>query len=60
MSHQQTIVFISKIKNNSWKPEFVSSFNMGNIIFVKMSKQDPLTFMVIVIFLMWITRLCCN
>jgi hypothetical protein len=24
-----------KLRNNSWKPLFVSSFNMGNIIFVK-------------------------
>ena len=22
------------LRNNSWKPEFVYSFNMGNIIFV--------------------------
>jgi hypothetical protein len=23
-----------ELRNNSWKPEFVSSFNMGTIIFV--------------------------
>jgi hypothetical protein len=28
-----------KLRNNSWKPLFVSSFNMGNIIFVKFLSQ---------------------
>ena len=28
-----------KLRNNSWKPLFVSSFNMGNIIFVKILSQ---------------------
>ena len=26
---------INYLRNNSWKPEFVYSFNMGNIIFVQ-------------------------
>ena len=28
-----------KLRNNSWKPLFVSSFNMGNFIFVKFLSQ---------------------
>jgi hypothetical protein len=28
-----------KLRNNSWKPLFVSSFNMGNFIFVKLLSQ---------------------
>ena len=31
----QGVTCRSRLRNNSWKPEFVQSFNMGNIIFVK-------------------------
>ena len=30
-----TVTNLYKLRNNSWKPEFVYSFNIDNIIFVK-------------------------